>query len=218
MPIKITELLQANFVIVGIDLLQSDEELKSFADSIDTDIVVEKLVGLHSTAPNGRRLAINRDRIFLELFPDRFTIRQEYPTSDSAFGTLSRLAGLAIEKSGAVDSTLVRTHGYNIELLYDPGPVLASPYIASRIFGDFERNPGWKTIGGQASIKFRDGDDTIWSVAIEPRFKQDNAENVFFSLNLQREQQHIPNAQEIQRSLERTLNEATVFIDAVDGS
>jgi hypothetical protein len=218
MPIKVTELLQANFVMVGIDLLQSDKELKSFADSIDTDIVVEKLVGLHSTAPNGRRLAINRDRVFLELFPDRFSIRQEYPTPVSGFSTLSRLAGLAIEMSAATDPTLVQAHGYNVELLYDPGPLLASPYIGSRIFSDFQRNPGWKTIGGQAGLKFRDTDGTIWNVVIEPRFKQDSAENVFFSLNLHRDEQHIPDTQQIQHSLERTLSEAETFINVVDGS
>jgi hypothetical protein len=176
---------------------------------------MEKLVDLQSMATNGRRLAINRDRISLELFGNRTTIKQEYPKLD--FASLSKIAGLAIGKS-VVDGGSIRAYGYNVEIVYDtPSQELASKYIADRVFSDFTRNSGWNTIGGSAGIRLHDQEGIIWNIVIEPRFRDvDKTDKVFFSLNCHQEEKHIPKTPDIRASLSETLRQAKTFVNSLD--
>lgn len=215
MAARIRDLLTANLVLVGVELLNGDDRVKSFKDSLDSEIVLEQLSPLNSAA-EGRKITLPKDRISIDIFRERSVLRQEYP-SEMALNNLASVAGLAIKNTTNVDE--VRTHGYNIELVYDQDSgSLASTYIADRIFSDFSRNEGWRILGGQASFKFAGTEGKTWNVVIEPRFRNDTTDKVFLSINLHKEEKRLPEVQEIEKCLDETLHEAKTFIKRLDSS
>ncbi len=210
MSIEVTDCLSASVVVVGVGLLGSEQELKSFSDSIPTEIVVENRLGPEGSL--GRRLQFNKDRILIEITPQRSSIRQEYPSDDLSI--LAGVAGNAIKHTTNVQD--IRAHGYNVDLVYAQNSAIsASSYIAKRMFSTFPKNEAWKVIGGHAGLRFQSNDGRMWIADIEPRFRQDDTNKIYFRLNLH--VQGRPDTDTIHDLLRRTRHEAEGFVARLDG-
>lgn len=220
MPIEIQDYLNANLVLVGGSLLNSDDERSSFRQSMDAEIVFSDGAFAHDLpsplaplqAVPARKLQISRHRVEVEVIPSmRSIIKQEYPSDDMS--VLAKTATVAISSTREIGE--ITAHGYNIELVYDQtSEPRAVTYIANRVFAALPRIEGWRPTAGTAAIRFRDSTDNTWNVTIEPRLNEDTTRKVFFRLNL-----HFsggPDPEDIGKSFRLVLDRAKEFVTVLD--
>lgn len=204
MSVTEQEVLKANFVMVGASLLNSQNEIDAFRAVVDAEVLAE-LPGLPGLAVDSplqdfpKRLTLNRDRITLDLSPARSVIEREYPQEED----LDRLAKVA---ESALSSTASRatpqSFGFNVDIVYGTDSSQpASRYIAERLpAGDLAIDEDWHLEGGSIKLAFR-GDETLWTIRLEPRFQELDTPKLFLSLNLHREEQRTPSQDEIAERL-----------------
>lgn len=220
MSARIRDVLTANLVLVGIDLLTTTEAIHAFRASVDSEVALGLALVPNVPTPDSsqeRTLTLSKDRISLTFSSARSVIQREYPTREG-LTRLAEVAGLAIANTQLQD-THVRAFGYNVELIYDQDSGRpATEYLAHRLFpDDYPQNPGWDLTGGSAKLTFR-SDGISWIVTIEPRFNDINTKNVFLGLNLHRNEQRIPETEEIRDSLETSWDQAIMFVKRIDDS
>lgn len=215
MSATISDLLTASVVLLGVRLLDSNEGVQSFKDSVDAEVDTEQLIPL--AAPSeGQQLTLRKDRITINTVGDRSVVQQEYPTVI----TLQRLAEVAgVAVSNTKNTSVARGVGYNVELVYDQDSVgTAAGYIADRLFADFDRNEGWKITGGRAGIGFVGDDETVWNVVLEPRRQDAFTTKVFLSINLHRNVALVPQREAIAEGLRVAYEAAVKFVNKLDSS
>ena len=139
MPVKIQDVLNANLVLLGVGLLNEQEEFNAFRQAVDTEVTSSSagLIGSISVLqPNimepERTITLNRDRISLSLSSIRSTIAHDYPSPQS----IHRLAEVAAQAIASTDfgNRQLQAKGYNLALVYEPdsgSPALK--YIADRL-------------------------------------------------------------------------------------
>ena len=213
------EVLKANLVLAGIELLRTQNEITAFQTVVNADVATAAsgvIIGSPtSVAEAGRLLSLHKDRIGLELFPSRSVITRAYPIEQD----LDRLAEVA---DHAVTNTALgdqqpRAFGYNIEGVYDQDSGQpAFGYIAARLFsGDILSDVGGQLTGGAGKLIFEE-DAERWSIKFEPRFNDFAATKIFFGLNLHRAEDRIPSGKEINSSLQEAWARAESFARRMD--
>lgn len=214
MGISLSDVLNAGFVFVGIDLLADEEQFQSFSAKLDEELVVELPtldIGLEA-----RTITINKDRISLRSVGGRSLVQQEFPTKES-LPKLCEVASMAIAHTPLTAD--VSAIGYNVQLVYkqDDRP-FAFTYIAERVLRNFRQADGWRITGGHAALRFVDADERVWNVSVEPRLRRDNTDKVFLSLNLHIPSRSVPPADELRNTLETTWDEAVNIAHALDAA
>lgn len=73
MAITELEILSADLVLVGFEMLKDAGDVERFGDAVKTEVVLSGggfLVGTPNSAPEAsRQLSLNRDRIVLDIAP-----------------------------------------------------------------------------------------------------------------------------------------------------
>ena len=224
MSARIEDVLKINLVLVGIRLLSQPGERAAFDKSVGTEVTEVPGLGVMINIPTGTpkvesspALTLNRDRITLELIPDRSTITREYPSEDS-LNRLVEVASHAIEQSN-LGAQHLRAFGFNIEAVYQlTSGETASQFIVNRVFvANLLHAAGYQLIGGSPRLYLR-RDGQIWNVNVEPRFGDPNSNRVFASLNLHRDENRIPSRSVINDSLKKVWAEAHSIMKSLDGS
>ena len=222
MAVTVTDVLKANLVLVGVELLRGEEQFKVFRTIVDTEVTIAPGPGLLIGAPSdiplpGHILSLNRDRIVLELSPSRSTINRDYPSKEG-WDRLAKVAWHAIATSDLTDQQL-RAYGYNIELVYEQNSGLpALRYLGERLFQSaLFSDIGWESMGGSGKLNFMD-DEERWQVLIEPRLNDAETTKIFLSLNLHKQEQTLPTEENIQDSLKKIEEQAQRFINLLDKS
>lgn len=212
--------LKANFVLIGVGLLNSQTEIEAFREAVDAEVLAELpvLPGLAVDAPFPdlpRRLTLNKDRITLEVSAARSVIEREYPDED-ALERLSEVASVAVAMT--TSSVTAQSFGFNVECVYDVDDTgSASHYIAQRLqAGHLQVTDDWSLQGGSTKLVFREG-DTLWTVRLEPRFQDLSTQKLFLSLNLHRDEQGTPSQSEVTDYLHTAWATADKFIEHFDG-
>ena len=217
MAVIIEDVLQANMVLVGVNLINTPAETAAFRQSVGTEVTTVE-TGMGSEVVN-RTHALNRDRIKVTESPDRSAIAREYPT-ESDLERLSQVASMAITSTDLVGQEL-RAFGYNIELVYQPDPArLAIQYLSDRLFiPQLLQDGGWRLVGGTGQLFF-EKDGRIWQVRLEPRFNDETTTRVFATLNLHQSEGDLifPMESEIRDSLRLIWMEAHNLVIQLDGS
>ena len=221
MTAEVQDVLKVSIVLVGVPLLRSPEEIDKFRDDVGTEMVVSG-AGLRIGIPEGNpepgvSVALNKDRIGIDLTPSRTSVQRDYPLQDD----LSRMAdviGLAIEATDTSE-TSPRAFGYNIELVFDQTTGKpAIEYLSDRLFrSDLATSLGWEPIGGAGRLFFSD-EASRWSLSLEPRFQDEESGRVFLSANRHFDEPRLPRTEEIQEALEDLWDQAHQFIQQLDGS
>jgi hypothetical protein len=221
MAATVSEVLKVDLVLVGIGLIKTPEELSAFRSAVGSDVMTE--ASLTANIPSGitepsRSLAMNRERITLDFSPSRSVIRRDYPSLGD-LGDLARLAQvawLAISNTDLADQK-PRAFGYNIELIYDQDSGLpAFLYLADRLFASASFVvEGGHLIGGAGRLIF-EGGGKRWTIAIEPRFNDNETTRIFLTLNLHRSEQRLPDEKEIYESLQEAWEQACSFVNRLD--
>ena len=212
MSIVFDDVLKIDMVLVGIRLLSTSEERDAFDKAVDTEVLESAMpslkldIGAGGVQPNASNqfnlasttLLLSRDRITLELTPDRSNITREYPNRED----LDRLANVIDHAIGSskFQSKQLRAYGFNIDATYTlPSEQTASQFIANRLFAS---NPfqGYHLKGGMARFHLIRNDQT-WNIRVEPRLGDPAASKVFVSLNLHIEEMSLPSKPFIKKSL-----------------
>ena len=148
MGFKVTEWLVANIVMIGPGLLASEEEIHTFGQHIPHQVRLQTMTN-PDNRPIANRIEIPKDRIVIEMVPDRSSIEKEYP--DENWTRLAEVARFAIEASKNLE---IKAHGYNFSLVYqqESAPT-AYEYIAARFIRPQEVLD-WNLTGGSAELCF----------------------------------------------------------------
>ena len=211
MGVTTQDVLKANLVLVGLQLLSEPADFEEFRQLVATDVVTAG-VGLVTNVPAGVTEpgfihTLNRDRITLDLSKARSVITRDYP-SQTDLHRLADVAAHAIRRSSFTDQRPA-AFGYNLELVYEQHSASKSfNYLSQRLFNPslFGRN-GWNLIGGFGKLHYQDG-SRRWVITVEPRFHDEQTMRVFLSLNLHISEQRCPDDEEIKKSLQEMWNQA----------
>lgn len=215
MAVTTPEVVKANIVLVGLRLLSAAEEFEAFRRAVGTDVQIAG-PGLATNIQSGIAepqfaLALNRDRITLELSPSRSAVNRDYPSRED-LSKLAEIAGRAIS-STSVEEQELRAFGFNIELVFDQDPETpAFSYLSKRLFDvDALGSEGWRFTGGSGKLIFDNG-ERRWTVVLEPRFSDETESRIFLSANLHEARRTIPTEDEIRNSLEEVWDEVHDFL------
>ena len=221
MAVRFQEVVKANLVLVGFHLLSSQQAVESFKSQAGTEVVsagIGFVADMNSglTAP-GQSLVLNRDRITLETSSSRSAVIRDYPEREN-LSRFAEIAGLAISNSTDSSDVAPSAFGYNVEMVYDQDSgAPAFYYLASRLFKhSLPGVGGGLLVGGTGQLIF-DENGRRWQVNVEPRFKDGATSRLFLSLNMHRNEQRLPEEDEIEASLDETWNKAWEFATRLDG-
>lgn len=218
MAVNLEDVLSANLVLLGVELLNEPRAVERFRSELAPDLRLEVGMVVDSTtgipAPS-RGLTLGRDRIRLTLHTSRSTIAREYP-DDLGLTRLAQTAARAIELTG-LEGRVPQAFGYNIELVFDQDsgqPALQ--YIGSRLFAALPIDePGRDFIGGTGQLIYADADGQR-TITVQPRFNDPTTSMVFLSLNLHKQERRFPGEGEIQATLREIQQEAQAFADRLE--
>ena len=222
MAIPVDDLVSANLVIIGIDLLMTPEQLMEFREKVGSPLTIE--AGAVANFPTGltepsRRLQLARDRVILELTGLRSTIAKEFPNTEDPAPDFERLAEVtdhAISLSG-VPSDAQFAYGYNMEMAFamDAGQ---SPrnFLGERLFGnDFRHDENWELVGGTSQLIFTHG-PRQWTFSLRSAGENGPAPRVILGSNLHYEEGEVPSGQAVMEALDEVWRESQNFINWLD--
>ena len=220
MAYTIQDVAKVDVVLVGVRLLGTPRELEEFRRTLDTDVQVTGTglvanVNTGVTEP-GHSLALNRDRITLELSRSRSSIAREYPNGKTDLLRLAKVIWHAIDESEIEDQQL-RAYGFNIEIVFNQSSETpAFGYLSERLFdADPLGNEGWRLVGGAGRLIFQDG-VRRWTVNMEPRFNNEEESRVFLGVNLHMNERNLPNETELITLLDELWDESHDFVERLD--
>lgn len=220
MPVEVRDVLKINIVLVGFGLLNNAEDVRAFSNAVKSDVVptAEGLVFGFSNSPAGlgRKLALQRDRISIDLTPDRTAIEREFP-AESDLDRLAEIYEQAVKNTKSKRD--LRAHGYNLELVFDQTSGLSSlRYLGDRLFGSTNvALEDWVLAGGSGKLVF-DSPAGRWTVLIEPRLNDENSKRVFLNLNLHKADSQLPELNEVRRTFTEVWEKAHYFVKHLDKS
>ncbi len=218
MTATLKDVIVINFVLVGIELLSTQEQVRAFVDAVEPDVKVEpnRTTNLLSgETEQGKTVAIDRERIAIESFPSRTSISRQYP-SRSDLHRFSEVISEALNHT-ELGERAPRAFGYNMDMVLeqDSGRSALS-YLGERILGsEPPGNPDWDFAGATCRAIFSD-DSRLWTFNVEPRFNDPNVALVFMSVNLHVSEQRFPSGEEIATSLNSIWEESQHFQDSLD--
>ena len=217
MAVVIEDILQANLVFVGVELVNTNDKVLAFRKQVGPEVITaESVLG---TEVIERTLTLSRDRITVRGTPQRSVIVRERP-SENDLGRFAQIAGLAIANT-ELQGQKLQAFGYNIELVYEPSAGMpAIQYLSERLFKtDLLREGGRRLFGGAGRLFFKRCDHN-WQVKLEPRLNDESTSRIFASLNLHRSESDIafPTEAEIGHSLALLWAEAHSLVNELDES
>ena len=207
-----TELISINFVILGVELLDSVESIDRFGRnfyeyrwSTINDV----------SGGTGKRVSLDRDRIHIDLTPRRSTVLQEYPHDDG----IPALAEIVHQVLEYTEKPLANAmaHGFNAEFSFSTGDVAAFNYIAAKAFSGFPEVNDWRIVGGSARITFLDHAGVVRNLSIEPRFMNEQIRRAYLNVNLHVEKAGEPSKDEILAGFYQIIRDARAFIETFHG-
>lgn len=226
MAVEIRDVLKASLVMVGVNLLNSQDEVQRFSESVGTEVSIG--TNLLSSVPipipipdvsvQETSLTLSRDRIVIYTSQNRTSIERDYP-SFSDLGRLAEVAGHAIEHTCNLGYTLGAI-GYNVELVYSQ----TSGKPAGTYLGELLFNPhipmdyGWELISGNGRLTFSDGYGRLWNISLEPRFNDPTGSRVFMNLNAHEDNPEVPNKNSIMHYLQEAWEQSHDFVSRLDAS
>lgn len=220
------EVLKANVVLVGVRLLGTPEQTTEFRMALDTECKESNPIpglALSISTPGlpsnldlvPKTLTIGRDRITLQLIPDRTIVEMEYPRCDT-LERLNYVTSLAYAHS-AVSIQNLRAVGFNLEAVYQlSNGETAGEFMSNRIFSQgLVGESGFKLRGGSTKLHLVRGRKQ-WVINIEPRLGDNLGSKIFVNMNLHFSNEAgpvMPSQEFIGESLSELWNQAQTMMD-----
>ena len=210
MSVTETELISINFVILGLELLDSLESIDRFGRNF---YEYRWSTTNNASGGTGRRVSLDRDRIHIDLTPHRSTVLQEYP-HDDGIPALSEIVHQALNYT---EKPLAHAtaHGFNAELSFQTGEVSAFRHIAATLFTGFPQINDWSIVGGSARMTFLDSSGVVRNISIEPRFMNEQIRRAYLNINLHIEKPGEPSKDEILAGFHKIVGDARSFMETL---
>ena len=220
MAVTVRDVSKVDVVLLGVELLKSLDEMRSFRDSADVDVHMGS--GTATEASTGEThsltaVTLQRERIIINSFPGRSFIIKEYPSvcnPDPDWDRLAEVATLAISCTDPAAKD-PRAFGYNLALVMDVNQdetaaiFLGNQILTSRPLG----RAGWGLVGGAGSVTFSDG-DRRWTFNLQPQPAGDpDSRRITYDVNLHVQDARIPDQREISDTLKEVWTDAKRFIE-----
>ena len=212
MSITDTELISINIVIVGAELLDSLESMERFG----RNYYEYRWSSFNdASAGHGRRVSLDRDRIYIELTPQRSTVRQKYPRHDG----IRALAEIVHQALECTEKPLanITAHGYNAEFSFPTGEVPAFNFVATKALSGFPEIRDWKMAGASARMTFVDPSGVVRNISIEPRFMNEQIRRAYLNINLHFGRAGEPSKDQILAGFHQIIDDAESFMETVRG-
>ena len=143
MAVKKFDLIAIEFVIVGVELLNTPQSLGRFGSAL-REYRWTPISQAQNGFGDGRRVSLDRERIYLDLTATRSRVRQEYPAEDG-FPDLAELVSRTIDLTDKPAGS-VGPLGYNIEVSYEQDSERSAfSYIGQKVFAGLARLARFKT-------------------------------------------------------------------------
>jgi hypothetical protein len=153
MDVRIVDLIAADFVVVGVELLNSPQSIQRFGNTFD-EFRWMSVTQAQNGFGDGKRISLDRDRIYIDLISGRSRVRQEF-TSREKLPDLAKLTSRAIQFTDNCPST-AEAFGFNVEVSYDSTQgESAFSYIGRTMFSGLRKIDSWNLIGGLAAVDSR---------------------------------------------------------------
>lgn len=210
MSVPKAELISINFVVLGVELLDSVDSIDRFG----RNFYEYRWSNIKDVSGGpGKRVSLDRDRIHIDLTPRRSTVLQEYPRDDG----IPALAEIVHQVFEYTEKPLANAmaHGFNAELSFPTGDVAAFNYIAAKAFSGFPEVNDWSVVGGSARITFLDRAGIVRNLSIEPRFMNEQIRRAYLNINLHIEKTGEPSKDEILVGFQQIIQDARTFIEAI---
>ena len=188
------QFLKANIVLLGLRLIQDTSQRKVLESDLGTEIVDVQLgnqaslnfqSGGEQISLIPRKLVLGKERITIDLFPDKSMVTLDYPASVEDLDGLAEITRKAIDLS-VVSNQSLTAFGFNVDVTFEPTEGLNSgDFIANRVFRPgMLSEKGYQIVGGTPKLNLLGPGDKKWSVSIEPRFGVMDSPKVYMTLNL----------------------------------
>ena len=216
MAVNRLDLIAIEFVVVGVELLNTAQSLGRFGSTL-REYRWTPISQAQNGFGDGRRISLDRERIYLDLTAARSRVRQEYP-SEERFPDLAKLVSRAIDLTDKPADS-VGPHGYNVEVSYEQDAKRSAfSYIGKTVFSGLDSIGDWNLVGGMgAAVRFEDTHGVIRNIHIEPRFRNESFQRVYLNLNVHVDSNRIPTMDEIASGLSNSLEDAKRFIQLLEG-
>lgn len=224
MTVTVRDVLKADLVLVGVQLLNSATEIREFRSSIGATVhvgsgaAIDPATGASLPATG---VALQRERIVISSLTDRTTVIKEFPSLEDPrpdWRRFAQVTALANEVSDDANKN-PRSFGYNFGLLFDVDYEQGAPnFLAHRALsqGPFG-NPDWGLIGGAAMMMFDDG-SRRWTFNLQPQPAGDPSTAIMgLDVNLHVNEGRIPGEDEIDRALNEIWAEVHAFVARLKG-
>lgn len=218
---RIEDVLKFSVVLAGIRLLQAEEEVESFRRIIGSDVIEEGPgASAFLTIPGvpgsprpllPQKLHLPKERVQLELQPDRSAIHKDYPTAED-IGRFSEIVRYTIERSNREGQDL-KAFGFNLEAVYTLSEgKTAFDFLSTRAYhpGLLE-GTGFTLIGGTPKLVMVK-DDNLWSLTLDARFGDLQSDRVYANWNLHFDDTSLPSPHRVREELRRVWRETHLFV------
>lgn len=226
MTVEPQYVIRADLVLVGVNLLSTDQEIRSFREKVVGDFQQQPGVDINvplGTAGPSRTLVFPQERIILNSSQARSTVRRDYPSIDSLQPELERLSVVvadAIDCSSAESKSRLRSYGYNMLVVFNQtAHTRAIEYLGERLFSSRARQFGSKTqVGGSGVLVFSDR-GTQWTFRIEPWPTDEPATNrVSVTVNRHTEvAMRLPSHADVIQAFMDSWTESSAFMNNLNG-
>ena len=219
MTVTVREVLKADLVLVGVELLNAPAEIQEFRSSVGVPVHIGS--GAATDIATGATLpvtavALQRERVIISSMSGRTTVVKEFPSLDDPLPDWSRFAHVVTLADKATPDTRKspRSFGYNFGFVFDIDSEQSAPdflarcTLTERTLG----NPTWGLIGGAVMMMFGDG-ARRWTFNLQPQPAGDPFSKMLtLDVNLHVEEERIPRQQEIDSTLNEIWTEVHAFV------
>ena len=170
------EALYMDIVFLATGLLPSEGERQTFVDRRETEIVRQLM-------PNATFFTMSKERIRIELGPDRTSVRKDYPEKAES----DQLAHIAVDLiQSTVHPPELTALGYNVHMVYDLGKgEMALERIGERLLSsDISLTQPFRIHGGAVKLYSTDELGQQWTFVVDSRFSDPTSTKAFLATNL----------------------------------
>lgn len=212
MATNLREIINFSLVILNLELLTSDDQVRDFRNALDGDVRPGGGVSIDAATgrtQQARTLHLDRDRININLSPSRSSITREFPSVDNLTADAERFAHI-------VDSALTPRHsleharfdfGYNAEMVFDQDhSPTALEFLGQQLLRT-ERIalPNRRFVGGACRLIIADALGQ-WTYNLEPRFDDLRTSRLFINVNLHNAERPLPQSAQIAEAILQTVS------------
>ena len=219
MSIALEDVLDVNFVVAGVRMLQELDHRERFAQrvgaDVDTDLISDPVMPLPGLTPSiitpstEFQLSLQKERIVVSVTSNT-TVRRRY-SDYNGLERLAKVAHLAIECS-EMPFAPVQAYGCNVTAVYSQDESdSSSDFVATKLFpGKLAQLGDTPIRGGSGQVIYQEGERT-WAFRVEPRANDVSGRRIYMNLNLHVDKQLMPSEDAIWKNLQLAWRSTELF-------